>query len=239
MNALPDIQELSIVIVAKNHRPNLLNLSFLQCSDIVPEDWELARQPISNPQAAQIVFRNGVNLTAQANRLTLAEPIANKPLEEIQIPQIANRYAQSLPKMEYETVTVNVRRVISTAAVGEENYIIDKLVAPGPWTQVGNAPVNANVQFSYTLEGKQLIVSVNQGQAQLPEQGAVPVILFAGNFNYTVSGTAQQERLASVGKIFGEWQQDVATFHDIIDTRFLEGTVSIMPNPELVSIPSQ
>lgn len=221
MNSFPAIQELAIMIAAKNHRPNLLNLPFLQCSDIVPEDWELARQPVSSNQVAQVVFKNGINLTAQGNRVTLTEAIANKPPEDTQVPQIAYRYVHALPKVEYEAVTVNVRRVVSTDDAGGDNYIVNKLVAPGPWTQVGNETAKASVQFSYALEGKQLILSVNQGQAQLPDNQSAPVILFTGSFNYAVSATEQQARLASVSQIFGAWQQDLAAFSDIINTHFL------------------
>ena len=118
---------------------------------------------------------------------------------------------------------------------GEENYIVSQFITPGPWTKIGNSTAQASVQFAYTLEGKQLVVNVNQGQMQLPEQGSVPVILFSGSFNYVVSGTDQKTRLASVGQIFKGWQQDLTAFRDIIETRFLSSGIPVGVPKQLVT----
>ena len=55
-----EIQELAIVITAKNYDPSLLNPNFLKYSGIIPTDWELARQPVVSNRASQIVFNNGI-----------------------------------------------------------------------------------------------------------------------------------------------------------------------------------
>ena len=55
-----EIQELAIVITAKDYDPSLLNPGFLKYSGIIPEDWELVKQPVVSNRASQIVFNNGV-----------------------------------------------------------------------------------------------------------------------------------------------------------------------------------
>lgn len=46
MSASVDLQELAIVLTAKNHNPSILNPDFLKCSGIIPSEWELSRQPL-------------------------------------------------------------------------------------------------------------------------------------------------------------------------------------------------
>ena len=62
MNQSLDIQELSIVLAVRNHNPTMLNLDFLRGSGVVGADWELAQQPVSNANAAQIAFKNGIKI---------------------------------------------------------------------------------------------------------------------------------------------------------------------------------
>jgi hypothetical protein len=39
------IQDLTLVVVARNHNPTILNPDFLKSTHIVPEHWELAAPP--------------------------------------------------------------------------------------------------------------------------------------------------------------------------------------------------
>lgn len=50
------VQELAIIIAAKNHNPTILTPDFLKYTGIVPADWELARQPIFTSSVAQVIF---------------------------------------------------------------------------------------------------------------------------------------------------------------------------------------
>lgn len=40
------LQEISIIIAAKDLSPSILNPEFLQYSDIVPSDWQYDQQPV-------------------------------------------------------------------------------------------------------------------------------------------------------------------------------------------------
>lgn len=65
MNRTLEIQELAIVVTAKNYDPSLLNPGFLKHSGVVPEDWQLSGQPVVTERGSQIVFNNGVYVGAQ------------------------------------------------------------------------------------------------------------------------------------------------------------------------------
>ncbi|MBF2015834.1 MAG: hypothetical protein IGS23_11665 [Rivularia sp. T60_A2020_040] len=115
MNQQLVLQDLVIVIAAKNHKTSLLNADFLKCSGIVPSDWELARQPVNASNVAQVMFSNGIAITAEPQRIILAQPIKDIDGESILIPEIARKYARALPNMEFEAVGINPLRIHSFA----------------------------------------------------------------------------------------------------------------------------
>jgi len=82
MNDFWQIHELAKSIAARNHNPTVLTPEFLKYSGIVPEDWELARQPASSNPGSHVVFTNGINIVAQPNQIVFSEPIAAKDVEE-------------------------------------------------------------------------------------------------------------------------------------------------------------
>jgi hypothetical protein len=83
------VQELVIVIAAKNNNPTILTADFLKYSGIIPSDWELARQPVLTHNASQVIFTNGISIVAETNRIIFIEQVTDKSADEIAIPQIA------------------------------------------------------------------------------------------------------------------------------------------------------
>ncbi len=110
MNQALEIQELAIVITAKNYDPSLLNPGFLKYSGIVSPDWELAKQPVVSSRGSQIIFNNGIYIAAQPNRLMFVEALNTKEnISEAEIPQLAHRYTEILRTIEYQAVGINFR----------------------------------------------------------------------------------------------------------------------------------
>lgn len=57
-------QDLTISIESKQLKPHLLSLDFAFGCGMVPSDFEPARQPIATNNMAQLVFTNGIAITA-------------------------------------------------------------------------------------------------------------------------------------------------------------------------------
>lgn len=128
MNDSLQIQELAITIAAKNHNPAVLTADFLKHSGIVPEDWELAQQPVTSSRASQVIFQNGVNIIAQPNQIVFSEPIATKDVQEVKAQQVASKYLQTLPNGDYQAVGINFRDYVTFPGLQLEdeanNYIL-------------------------------------------------------------------------------------------------------------------
>ena len=102
------IQELAIAITAKNLNPNIVNLDFLKYSNIISSDWEVARPPVYTKNLTQLVFQNGIVIVAQPNRIVFAEAIDTdtKDIQELQISQLAAKYVEKLPNVEYQAIGI-------------------------------------------------------------------------------------------------------------------------------------
>lgn len=223
MNQPLVIQEFVIVLAAKNHNPSLLNPDFLKYSGIVPTDWELARPPVSSRNVTSITFKEGISIVAEPNRVLFKETIENKAAAEIIVPDLARKYVQSLPKLEYLGLAFNLLGYTSYENQPEapRKYVTEKLLSPGNWQEVGTTPMQATVNLVYTLERSVLNLSVNSGSLRFPDEKTVPVVLFTGNFGYNINSPSEEERLLRISQLIENWQADLETYKDIINTKFL------------------
>ncbi|MBD2466014.1 hypothetical protein H6G89_34065 [Oscillatoria sp. FACHB-1407] len=216
-----EAQELAIVVATKNHTPSILSPDFLTCSGIIGADLELAQAPVSTPQVSQLVFRNGISMMAQVDRLIFVEQIAAKSLQDVSIAQIARRYIAALPQAQYQGIGINVQGLVplghQTPSV--ENYLTQTFLVSGSWQEFGHTPVQANLQLRYTLEHAHLTLSVAQAALQLAEGETTPILVFSGHFDHRL--TAEQPLMPQVMQALTQWQSDLETYQDLVNTRFL------------------
>lgn len=239
MHQTVTIQDFVITITSKEQNPTVLNPDLLKYTGIIPSDWELARQPIFTNQVAQLVFQNGVSLLAQPNRVVFSQTIDGKSLEEIYIPDVAQRYLKALPNVPYQSVGISLRGYVACAAESEvaQNYLLKTLLAPGSWQEFGKEPVKAGVNFVYTLERGHLSLAINSATLEFPEQTPVPGIVFAGSFSYNSTETAEPEQQGLSEAIAG-WQADLDTYKDLINHKFLVSIPSESLIPDVFPMPT-
>ncbi|NES94108.1 MAG: hypothetical protein F6K32_02585 [Desertifilum sp. SIO1I2] len=217
------LQELAIVIAAKNHNPTLLTPDFLKYSGIVPTEWELVRPPVYTNRVAQVTFKSGVSIIAEPNRVIFLEAVEDKESTAIHVPTIAKKYVEILSNVEYQAIGLNPRGHVSFENQPEatRKYFTETILAPGSWQQVGVAPVQATINLTYTLESRSLNLMVNEAVLRFPDEKTVPVVLFSGNFSYNIDGEAGKEKLSSLHQAIDNWQTDLETYQEIVNTKFL------------------
>jgi hypothetical protein len=226
MSGTLDILELAIAITAKNHNPTVLNSDFLKYSGIVPSDWELARPPVFSAQAAQVVFKNGVNIVAQVGQVNFAENLTQGGESESKIETVAEKYVRTLPQADYRVLDINFRRLL---ALGEDenttrDFIVNKLLAPGSWTTYGNAPVRATVNFVYSLDEGQLNLNINEARLNLQDQQkSLSAAMFTGVFRYQLPGEAAETRLDDLCQRIKNWKTNLRAFHSVVNEELLQG----------------
>jgi len=216
-------QETSLVPITEPFSPVLINPEFCKHSGIIPKDWELLKEPTYTPQMVQFSYQNGVTLTAQSNRILLTELIQEQNLGGSEIAEVAQKLVQSLPNLHYDAIGFNPlgHAVLSEESEATRQYLNQTLLAPGPWQEVGQAPVRSRITFTYTLERGQLSLTVNEAGLRNEEEKVTPVVLFSGNFSYPITGSSQPERTESLMQILSYWQSDLEQFQAIVNETFL------------------
>lgn len=223
INKALDIRELDITVTAKELNPAMQNLDFLKFSGIIPADWELARQPMMSPQMVQFSFKSGVNIVAQPGSITFAERIDNQSDQGVSVPELTQRYVEKLPNAEYQRLTIGTKNLIGLD--GEVNaarqYMLETLVAPGPWRELGAPPPQVSITFNYQLQECPLTLAISEVRLQ-SEQQTLSGLLFAGSFIYGVAGNADQDSLQQLQQRIGNWQANFHTFLEIVNQRFVD-----------------
>lgn len=228
---LKEIQELSIAINAAKLNPTMLSEDFLKASGIVPNDWELNKQPVLSPNYAQVSFQNGVSIVTQPRTITFLEMVGNKEPDTLKVSEIAQKYIEKLPLAEYQGLSVSPKSVVplSGGTDAAQKYITGTLLAPGPWLEFGNAPVQAGLNLLYQLAQCQFSLSINEARLQLPDNTAIPALLFAGSFNYNITSNSDQERVQKIIEGIKQWRSDLESFREIVNQRFLAQQASLFP----------
>lgn len=223
MNPTLIVQELVIIIAVKNHKPTILNPDFLKYSGIVPSEWELARSPVSTSSVAQVTYQNGISIVAEPQRVMFLEALADKAAASVLVPGVTSKYVQTLPNVDYQAVGINFRGYVpfDSQPDAARKYLAETLLSPGPWHEIGTAPVRTTLNYAYTLERGQFNLSVNEAGLQQPDETTTPIVLFSGNFNYGITGNTGSDRLASLEQAISNWQLELKTYEDIVNTKFL------------------
>lgn len=233
------IEELTVVITAKNLTPTMMSQDFLKFSGIIPQNWELAQQPVLNPNLAQLTFKNGVGITAQPGTLTMSESLNNKNLNDVSIAQISGQYVAKLPHAEYRGFSLNPKILvpIPEEPTAIKQYFTQTLLNQGSWQYIGRGLLQANINLLYQLERCQLSISISQATLQAPQQNPLFAVLFSGNFNYGVASENQQHTTNQLFQAIQSWQNDFRTFREIVSQKFLEQETLLQPVPESMIFP--
>jgi hypothetical protein len=218
-----EIEELAIGISAANLNPTMLREDVLKFSGIIPNDWTLAKQPVMNPNFAQVTFQNGISVVAQPRVVTFLEAIGSKEMSEMQMPMVARKYVEKLPNAQYQGLSISPKIVVPFPGAQDSarQYITQTLLSAGAWQDFGKAPIQAGINILYELDECQLNLSINEAKLQMPDQSTVAGILFSGSFNYNIASDSEEERLAKLQQNIDKWQSDLAIFREIINERFL------------------
>lgn len=238
---LKEIQELSIAITAAKLNPTMLSEDFLKASGIIPNDWELNKQPVLSPNYAQVSFSNGVSIVTQPRTITFLEMMGNKEASSLKVSEIAEKYVEKLPLAEYQGLSITPKLVVPLSGESDaaRKYITTTLLAPGPWLEFGQAPVQAGLNLLYQLEQCQFSLSINEARLQLPDKRAIPALLFAGSFNYNITSDNNQERIQKLVEGIKQWQSDLESFQEIVNERFLAQQGSLFPEITIPNAPLQ
>jgi hypothetical protein len=232
------LEEIAVTIAAQNLTPTIMSQDFLKFSGIIPQDWELAQQPVLSPAFAQLTFQNGITILAQPGTISISESVGKKMLKELQVPQIATKYVEKLPHAEYVGLSNSPKIIVLFPGHPEAviQYMTENLLAQGSWQEIGTGILQAVINLVYLLDRCQLNITVNQVKLQQPQPSHesleipngmahsspyIAALLFSGNFNYNIATDALQQPLNQLIQGINYWQTDFNAFREIVTQKFL------------------
>jgi len=216
-----EIIECSIVTAASNHNPTILNPDFLKRNKIVPEEWEI-KKVLCTEVISQVAFGNGFVLTVEPKKIIFLE---NDPDRSTlpRLDEISIQYVKTLPHAAYTAVGVNFKGVVAFNHLDQaRSWLLEELVASGPWKEIGNGIQSAGLTLVYLIRDAKLTLKMDPAEFQRAgEPSSRPVVLFDGNFNWDLPKENHSLALSRMEAIMKDWKEDRKSFSEVVETILL------------------
>ena len=211
------LKELTIVVIAKNNNPSILNPDFLKYNKIVGDNWDIAASPLCTDMVAQVRYKNGVSVLAELERLVFSENLVVSSESRLRIPSIAKEYVRRLPHVDYRAIGINpVGHIIADSAAEAEKFVVDNFVSKKPWLVVNKAQAIANLKFVYKLEDVRFAVSIESQDIKQGENESVSTIVFGGNLHREISLNEPEGKIKTLVDIIENCQNDIDFFRQYV-----------------------
>jgi len=213
------LTQFSVVVVAADHNPTILNPDFLKAQKIVPEDWSLGGPPITTPPFATVTYENGVTISVEPSKLQAADNSCQDPKQSI-LAKIVDRYVKTVPHVKYTAVGINFNAIIEQD--NADHFLIDRFLQEG-YLDASESPLDAlGLKFVYPIETGRFVLSIDSGQISKlngKEKEELPVLLFNANFHRGLIGGAEP-LYEQVGKYLELINVDWTQFHKTVKALF-------------------
>ena len=208
------LTEFSVVLVASPVDPSILNPDFLQHNEIVSSEWQAQEPRISTPAFSQVTYSGGLTVTADPERIIIAQSGNGLLPDQIACPEVAQRYIRSVPHI-YRAVGINpkgLRRPVGPTAYGVADALVDK----GTWMSFNDATPNIQLKAVYRYTGRTITIDVMGTESQSDSRHGTSNLLFQANIHRDITETNQQARISRLLSIIASWKQDLSDFRSIV-----------------------
>jgi len=153
--------DFSIVVVASDCNPTILNPDFLARQDIVPDSWgwKVEGTAITTPPFATVSYDSGVTVSVEPNKVQVVDRLGDTPAEASRIPEIVKRYIEVLPHVRYTAVGHNFKGFVENPDA--ESFLKERFLKTGVWDNDKHPMQGLGLKFAYPLEGGRLNLSLD------------------------------------------------------------------------------
>lgn len=172
--------QFSLVVVANDHNPTLLNPDFLDRQGIVMSEWgwSIAGDSITTPPFARVSYNSGVAITVETNKFQVADQVSTTPSDS-KIEEIAKNYVKVLPHIPYSSVGVNFQ--VAAKFQSPEKYVKDHFLKDGNWDTAEHPIQTVGMKLVYPCDGGRLVMNLDHARLKGSEEEEV--VLVAANFH--------------------------------------------------------
>lgn len=213
--------EFSVVVVASDCNPTILNPDFLARQHIVPDDWGwkvLAGLAITTPAFAQVSYDSGVTVSVEQSKFQVVEALKETLPDKSRSTEIARQYVKVLPHVRYSAVGHNFKALVERTSV--EAFLKERFLKSGAWDGDKHTLDAISLKFSYSLPGYRLImaldgiiIEVSAGDGSKRLEG----VLVHGNYHRDCEGYPSNEQvIAHLNHVTEDWHHFQATASEIL-----------------------
>jgi hypothetical protein len=208
-----EIVTTSGVVLAEHHNPTILHPAFLRAQGTVPEDWELADDPICTPPLATASYTNGIVFVVEPDKLQV---VNNRPAPDLAaspLPALITAYLRASPHVRYTAVGVNLTGFV--ACPDPQSFLASRFLTPGAWNRP-DFPLQAlGLRFVYPVPLGLLNLSCDVGEVHRDQGSDEEMVVIVGA-NYHTSLTTDY-RLDEAITAIGLFPQRVAHFWHVAE----------------------
>lgn len=199
-------EQFSLVIVANDHNPTILNPDFLERNQIIKDEfgWQVIGQSITTPAFSTIKYNSNVVISIEPMKLHISDT-SGSDLSKSRICEIISNYVDILPHVKYSALGVNFTMI--TMVDNITDYLISRFLKDGAWNQDANQMKNVGFKFSYELEGGSLVFSIDKA---IKREDKNPFLVTRGNFHRDLDTnkmpTSEQIKIV-LDNILNDWEK--------------------------------
>jgi hypothetical protein len=217
----PRLIQFSSVVVGQSHNPSILNPDFLAAEGIVPKswDWKVA-ETLTTPPLSMVRYENGVIITVEVAKLQVTDPNVEDGPTKSKVGEIASAYVKTLRHVRYTAVGNNFQSLVPMES--PESFLKELFLKEGPWNNSERPLEAAGVRLVYPLNPGKLTLSIDSGEAKLPNDAEKQsVVLANANFSRDCADhPAFEEVCVFLQKAMKDWAMYEALVGDVLKAAY-------------------
>lgn len=203
----------SIVLLADDHNPSLLNHDFLLRNDIITDEWTIDENApfIITPIQTEFSYKSGVQFRLDQKRLIIKDIAPGGDF--FPVPEIATEYVKTLPHIKYKAVGINFEKFcLFDDVLKARRYQIDKFLKKGDWF-LDDKLKEINIRFVYQFNESICNVSLSSPKTGNKGDEEFTGLILSANFHYDFDSiNDHDERNKKIMNIISNWKFDNENF---------------------------
>jgi len=171
--------EFTVVVLANDHNPTILNPDFLDRNNIIERDWgwDVFGQPITTPNFSTVAYDSQVAITVEPNKFQITET-SQVEISDSKVCKIVSNYLNTLSQVGYLALGINFTKLVFVDDVNE--FLIARFLKEGAWNSEENSLAKLGFNFTYKIEGGSVTFSIDKG---FKEEVDRPFLVVRANFH--------------------------------------------------------
>ena len=209
----------SIVVVAGDHNPTILNPDFLRQQNIIPSGfgWDLASPPITTPPFSTVQYDSGVSISVETNKLQVVDSKVAEPTSS-RIVEIVKNYVNVVNLVRYTSIGINFQSAIDVDDADE--VLKSRFFSEEPWKSSNNKLQSAGLKLVYKTDSGHLVLSIESGKVKGGHGDSnldKSVIITSANFHRDLDAVAESSVCEQVHGYLDELSVDWDRYNEIIN----------------------